>query len=243
MVSRQDKFIDWTLLSGARHVFFTKMSDSEGEGVFQLDHGDLKVDTKPTSEHIQTAESSPSHRDSLTPIMAELGLREILTSSDQVLTIHDYAAEDVMQEHAKSPTLRKKVDLDSFRLLRVIGRGAYGKVFLVEQKDGSHLYAMKVLKKATIVVHGKEHEHTMNERSILQAVRHPFIVKLYYAFQTKAKLYLLLSYASGGELFSYLAQERMFSDDVACFYISELLLAIEHLHTLGIIYRYLVLMQ
>jgi serine/threonine protein kinase len=66
------------------------------------------------------------------------------------------------------------------------------------EKNTSNLYAMKVLKKASIVVHRKDCEHTMNERSILEAVRHPFIVKLHYAFQTPQKLYLLLTYASGG---------------------------------------------
>ncbi|KAI9015150.1 kinase-like domain-containing protein [Gaertneriomyces semiglobifer] len=96
---------------------------------------------------------------------------------------------------------------------------------------------MKVLRKASIVLHGKDAEHTRNERNILEEVRHPFIVTLHYAFQTHAKLYLILSYASGGELFTYLATERMFSESVACFYIAELLLALEHLHELGIIYR------
>lgn len=74
-----------------------------------------------------------------------------------------------------------------------------------------NVYAMKVLKKAHFVLREKEETHTKNERSILEAVRHPFIVKLYYAFQTVSKLYLILSFASGGELFTYLAQERMFS--------------------------------
>lgn len=132
---------------------------------------------------------------------------------------------------------KQRVDLSCFSILRVIGKGAYGKVFLVERKSTSNLYAMKVLKKASLIVHGKEHEHNQNERSILESIRHPFIVSLCYAFQTSTKLYLILSYASGGELFTYLAQEKMFSDDQARFYIAELILAVEHLHGLGIIYR------
>ncbi|KAI8820721.1 kinase-like domain-containing protein [Fimicolochytrium jonesii] len=146
----------------------------------------------------------------------------------------------------------KKVGLDDFQLVSVVGKGAYGKVFLVRKKPNptpatstaganakTELYAMKVLKKASIVLHasGKEAEHTRNERCILEEVQHPFIVTLHYAFQTPSKLYLILSYASGGELFTYLTKEKMFAEDVACFYISELLLALEHLHSLGIIYR------
>jgi serine/threonine protein kinase len=70
---------------------------------------------------------------------------------------------------------------------------------------------MKVLRKASLVVHNKDSEHTMNERRILEEIgRHPFIVKLYYAFQTSFKLYLILGYAPGGELFHYLAQYTSF---------------------------------
>jgi p70 ribosomal S6 kinase len=123
-----------------------------------------------------------------------------------------------------------------FDIKSVIGKGAYGKVFLVKQKGSQRLFAMKVLRKAHIILHDQK-EHAMNERSILEAVSHPFIVRLHYAFQTAAKLYLILSYASGGELFTYLANERMFSEPVTVFYTAELLLALEHLHGIGIIYR------
>jgi ribosomal protein S6 kinase beta len=113
----------------------------------------------------------------------------------------------------------------------------YIQVFLVRKKATRKLYAMKVLRKATLTIHTKTKEHTKNERSILELVQHPFIVKLWFAFQTSTKLYLILGYAQGGELFSHLASERMFSEDVAAFYIGEILLALDHLHSLGIIYR------
>lgn len=168
-------------------------------------------------------EPSPDQEQVFSPDYQELG-KDSVCPSDQVVQIHSFATEP--NSHAT---------LASFQLLNVIGRGAYGKVFLVKRQD--KVYAMKVLRKASIVLHGKEQEHARNERSILEAVAHPFIVKLYYAFQTHAKLYLILSYCSGGELFSYLEKEKIFSDLTASFYIAELLLAIEHLHSLGIIYR------
>ncbi len=131
-----------------------------------------------------------------------------------------------------------RVGLKDFELYSVIGRGAYGKVFLVRKKDDvSSFYAMKVLRKASLMIHQKDVEHTMNERQILEAIQHPFIVKLFYAFQTSFKLYLILGYAPGGELFTYLAKERMFTEDMVVFYSSELILALDHLHSLGIIYR------
>ncbi|KAJ3222864.1 serine/threonine protein kinase psk1, partial [Chytriomyces hyalinus] len=110
-------------------------------------------------------------------------------------------------------------------------------VFLVRRRATDEIFAMKVLKKATLVIHTKTVEHTKNERSILSQVAHNFIVKLHYAFQTPDKLFLILQYAPGGNLFRHLSIQRMFHEDTAAFYIGELLLAIDHLHSLGIIYR------
>ncbi|TPX40195.1 hypothetical protein SeLEV6574_g06740 [Synchytrium endobioticum] len=136
------------------------------------------------------------------------------------------------------PPPATKVGLADFELLSVIGQGAYGKVYLVRLRDTGRVFAMKVLKKASIVVHSKMHEHTQNERTILEEVQHcPFIVNLHYAFQTADKLYLVLQYACGGELFTHLGIEGMFSEEQASFYIAELVLALDHLHQLGIIYR------
>lgn len=80
------------------------------------------------------------------------------------------------------------VGKQDFELLKVVGKGAYGKVFLVRKctggLDAGQLYAMKVLRKAHITLHTKDTEHTKTERTILEEARHPFIVRLYYAFQT-----------------------------------------------------------
>lgn len=131
---------------------------------------------------------------------------------------------------------------------------------LCRHKQSRQLYAMKVLKKASLFVHAKNAEHTKAERQILEEVRHPFIVQLMYAFQTQDRLYLILQYAVGGELFTQMAAgkifglqmctscnayiyakstllEQMFSENAARFYIAELVLALEHLHKLGIVYR------
>ncbi|KAB7493732.1 Ribosomal protein S6 kinase beta-1 [Armadillidium nasatum] len=96
---------------------------------------------------------------------------------------------------------------------------------------------MKVLKKATIVRNQKDTAHTKAERNILEAIRHPFIVDLMYAFQTGGKLYLILEYLSGGELFMHLEREGIFMEETTCFYLGEITLALEHLHSQGIIYR------
>ncbi|XP_068215249.1 ribosomal protein S6 kinase beta-2 isoform X1 [Palaemon carinicauda] len=134
----------------------------------------------------------------------------------------------------------EKARPSDFQLLKVLGKGGYGKVFQVRKMTGGKrgkIYAMKVLKKATIVRNQKDTAHTKAERNILEAVKHPFIVDLVYAFQTGGKLYLILEYLSGGELFMHLEREGIFMEDTACFYLSEIILALEHLHMEGIIYR------
>ncbi|ORY44002.1 kinase-like protein [Rhizoclosmatium globosum] len=143
----------------------------------------------------------------------------------------------VSKDAASSPQIQSTTSLNQFDVVKVLGQGGYGKVYLVRQKDTSKLYAMKVLKKASLIIHKKTIEHTKSERQILSQLDHHFIVTLHYAFQTPDRLCLILQYAPGGSLFGYLAQEIMFSETVASFYIGEVLLALEHLHGLGIIYR------
>ena len=105
-----------------------------------------------------------------------------------------------------------------FDLLKVLGKGGYGKVFQVKKRSGAdkhRLYAMKVLKKATIARNAKDTAHTKAERNILESVKNPFVVDLIYAFQTDGKLYLILEYLSGGELFMQLEREGIFMEDMA----------------------------
>ncbi|KAM9320715.1 ribosomal protein S6 kinase alpha-1 isoform 2-T2 [Gastrophryne carolinensis] len=94
---------------------------------------------------------------------------------------------------------------------------------------------MKVLKKATLKV--RDRVRTKMERDILAEVNHPFIVKLHYAFQTEGKLYLILDFLRGGDLFTRLSKEVMFTEEDVKFYLAELALGLDHLHSLGIIYR------
>ncbi|EDO39163.1 predicted protein, partial [Nematostella vectensis] len=135
----------------------------------------------------------------------------------------------------------EKVGIENFELLRVLGTGAYGKVFLARKRGGHHdgrLFAMKVLKKATIVQKAKTAEHTRTERQVLEAVRRcPFLVTLHWAFQTEAKLHLIMDYVNGGELFTHLYQREKFTEDEVRLYIGEIVVALDHLHQLGIIYR------
>lgn len=133
----------------------------------------------------------------------------------------------------------EKLAVTDFDLLKVVGKGAFGKVMLVRKKHGSgsgQIYAMKVLKKSVVAAKGQI-EHTKSERSILCEIRHPFIVRLRFAFQSDDKLYLVTDYYNGGSLFYHLRKSRSFTEVRAKFYGAQLLSALDHLHKQHIIYR------
>jgi len=126
---------------------------------------------------------------------------------------------------------------DDFNLIKVIGRGSFGKVMLVTLKgDESKVYALKVLIKAAIIERNQV-EHTIAEREILELIDHPFLMKLYWAFQTEQKLYLVMDYLRGGELFFHLKNERRFPESRSMLYAAEILMALGELHRNMIIYR------
>ena len=106
----------------------------------------------------------------------------------------------------------------------------------VRAKSDGNIYAMKILKKRAIIARNQV-EHTRAERKILQSLQHPFLMTLRYAFQSKEKLYFVLDYYQGGELFFHLKNNRRFTEEVARIYVGEIALALGHLHSLQIIYR------
>ncbi|KAL3668953.1 hypothetical protein V7S43_006241 [Phytophthora oleae] len=145
-------------------------------------------------------------------------------------------------ESNAQPPQNSKLSVEDFDLLKVIGKGAFGKVMLVRKKvpDGganpNAIYAMKVLKKASVFAKNQV-EHTKSERRILRDIDHPFVVRLRYAFQNEDKLYLVMDYYNGGSLFFHLRKSRKFSEKRARFYAAQLLMSMSHLHELNIAYR------
>ncbi|CAG9312432.1 unnamed protein product [Blepharisma stoltei] len=131
---------------------------------------------------------------------------------------------------------RHQISIEDFNLLSVIGKGSYGKVLLVRKRDTQQVYAMKILKKKHLAAKNQI-EHTRTERSILERIRHPYIVKLCYAFQNAQKLYFVLDYCPGGELFFHLNHAKRFDEERARFYAGCIILALEHLHKNDIVYR------
>lgn len=143
--------------------------------------------------------------------------------------------------HGRShPSIENRpVSLEDFTLVKVIGQGSFGKVFLVRPNwDNSTdtVFAMKVVKKED-VRRRNQLEHTMAERRIMAQIRHPFIVPLIFAFQSQEKLYMVTEYCSGGELFFHLKRLKRFKEKDARFYIAEVACALSHLHAYDVIYR------
>ena len=154
------------------------------------------------------------------------GIEEEKTESRTQRSTTIFAAQD------NSPT----VTLNDFTILKVLGRGSFGKVMLVQKNDTKGLFAMKSLRKDALLER-EQVEHTRTEKSIMQHINYPFIVKLEYAFSTNDKIYFVMAYMRGGELFHHLKEARKFSEDRARFYGAQIALALGHLHEQNIVYR------
>ncbi|KAJ5079900.1 non-specific serine/threonine protein kinase [Anaeramoeba ignava] len=129
-----------------------------------------------------------------------------------------------------------KVTIEDFEIISVLGRGTYGKVQLVKKNGTQNYYAMKSLHKGKLAI-SKQIEQTIAEKEVFLRTNHPFLVSLKYSFQTDEKLFMILDYVSGGELYFHLKQEKRFSNERVRLYAAEIILAIEYLHKLDIIYR------
>lgn len=150
----------------------------------------------------------------------------------------DYTGEEIALPQEFTHANNKALSIDDFQLLKVLGKGSFGKVMLVRKIDDSsgRLFAMKTLRKAALLKRNQV-AHTATERYILQKLKSPFLVHLVFAFQTTEKLYMVLNYMPGGELFFWLKKDRRFSEPRARLYAAEMTLAIEAMHSANIVYR------
>jgi len=129
-----------------------------------------------------------------------------------------------------------RATLEDFEILKVLGRGAFGKVMLVQKKDTKQVFALKSMHKEEII-DKDQIEHTKTERYVLEKSKCPFLVSLEYAFQTPDKVFFVMKFMKGGELFQHLRISKRFDEERAKFYVAEILLGLEYLHELGVIYR------
>ncbi|KAJ1032624.1 hypothetical protein NDA16_000647 [Ustilago loliicola] len=185
------------------------------------------VSSSASSSTSSLASSASSSKSSSTPV---------LTRSEDGI-----AAKEIKLASPAKQQASRDYSLSDFEVIDTLGTGTFGRVLLVRLKDRevtdrSAYFALKVLAKAD-VIKLKQVSHINNERSILTKVDHPFLVNMVASFQDSKNCYMLMEYVVGGEIFSYLRRAGQFSADVARFYISTIVLAIEYLHKNKVVYR------
>ncbi|XP_015933079.1 serine/threonine-protein kinase AtPK2/AtPK19 [Arachis duranensis] len=168
-------------------------------------------------------------------LLAEKEYREAKEELEEY-SVNDDAVKENNLESNDCCMNYQSIGVEDFEVLKVVGQGAFGKVYQVRRTGTSEIYAMKVMRKDKIVQ--KNHaEYIKSERDILTKVVHPFIVRLRYAFQTKYRLYLVLDFVNGGHVFFHLYRQGLFREDLARFYAGEIVCAVSHLHANGIMHR------
>jgi serine/threonine protein kinase len=139
--------------------------------------------------------------------------------------------------HSVSRNYRTEgISKDDFTPVKVLGRGAFGKVFLVTKNSSDNKYAMKVINKIDLNNRNRM-MHTKNERNILAESNSPFVVSLKYSFQSNSQLFLVLEYMEGGNLLKHIRHAGTLPENSTCFIAAQVLLALDYLHSKGFIYR------
>ncbi|KAF2706651.1 kinase-like protein [Pleomassaria siparia CBS 279.74] len=132
--------------------------------------------------------------------------------------------------------LRTKEKPDNFATLKIIGKGAFGEVKLVQRKNDGKIYALKSLVKSEMFKKDQL-AHVRSERDILAESDSPWVVKLHTTFQDTTFLYMLMEFLPGGDLMTMLIKYEIFTEDITRFYMAEITLALEAVHKLGFIHR------
>ncbi|KAH6615116.1 protein kinase C [Boeremia exigua] len=148
------------------------------------------------------------------------------------------APENKVTPPANAAGTGRRIGLDHFNFLAVLGKGNFGKVMLAETKSSKQLYAIKVLKKE-FIIENDEVESTRSEKRVFLIAnkeRHPFLLSLHACFQTETRVYFVMEYISGGDLMLHI-QRGQFGTKRAQFYAAEVCLALKYFHENGVIYR------
>lgn len=162
------------------------------------------------------------------------GVLDVLADGDCLECIFEVQAPTLGGSQAKD---KGAVSIGDFQTVRVLGTGASCRVVQVRHKGNGKYYAVKVMSKRKLVTHDKKLERAIAEKRVLARISHPFVVSLNWAFQTRGHLFMVLDYCAGGELFHHLDRHGPFCEPDTRFYICEILLGLEYLHSQGILYR------
>ncbi len=198
-----------------------------------------------TNAHVTTAHSTNtgtthSHPVETTPLRNNTTTTVNTTPSPSTATTSSHSLQRPFSPGIPRPpsadwTLRL-FRLEDFIFGKTVGTGTFGRVRLVRLRQHEKFFAMKIMAK-TDIIRLHQVDHIFSEKFLLSRLACPFIIRLYSTFQDETYLYMLLEYAIGGELFTYLRRAGRFSISSTRFYASQIVLALEYLHSLGIVYR------
>lgn len=186
-----------------------------------------------TNGDSQTSLSTPSSDTALPDLKEYSDRNSVIDQSADSVPIEDPQAKTGDEEVGVS----RQYSIADFELIRVIGRGSYAKVLMVELKKTKCIYAMKVIKKA-LVTDDEDIDWVQTEKHVFEtASNHPFLVGLHSCFQTASRLFFVIEFVRGGDLMFHMQRQRRLPEEHARFYAAEISLALNFLHTKGIIYR------
>ena len=123
-----------------------------------------------------------------------------------------------------------------FRVLKQLGEGSFGRVFRVQKKDTQQHYAMKTMKKQTLISNGQI-RYAVTEAQIMKELDHPYVLKLEHCFQTPDNLHMVMDLCPNGDLSQQLDVRQYLDEPLARFLTAELILAIDYVHKRNIIFR------
>uniref|UniRef100_A0A2S2Q8X4 protein kinase C n=1 Tax=Sipha flava TaxID=143950 RepID=A0A2S2Q8X4_9HEMI len=194
-----------------------------------------------TNDPIITDDINGDSQTTLSTPSSDTALPDLKDYTDQNSVIDQSAdsvpIEDPQAKGDEEVGVSRQYSIADFELIRVIGRGSYAKVLMVELKKTKCIYAMKVIKKA-LVTDDEDIDWVQTEKHVFEtASNHPFLVGLHSCFQTASRLFFVIEFVRGGDLMFHMQRQRRLPEEHARFYAAEISLALNFLHTKGIIYR------
>lgn len=166
---------------------------------------------------------------------------EIQEADDDVSEFDSYTSSIYSQHQDMYPIQSTTKDdrIDDFQLIKVLGKGATGKVILVRDQVTDKLFALKTITKSWNITQ-REVDHIKMERDILATltdIHHPFLIRLHSAFQDYQNLYLVLDYHAGADLATLLQRYICFPPEQCRLYAAEIIMGLQELHRNNILYR------